>query len=136
MLPPPAPTVNPNVTQSGRIFGLHILEAASKPPHDDHEAGELYESVKEVGVTLVAGDNASEVLEPADRSFDLPASTISAELAAVLSGRLLAILPVRADQFDATACPPRSKLVVVGGQVVEEPARLLRQDSTLQEGFD
>jgi hypothetical protein len=112
------------------------LEAVSKPSHDDHEAGKLYESVKEIGVILVAGDNPAEVLEPADRSFDLPASAISPELASVLSGRLLAILPVRADQFDATARQPRSEVVIVGGQVVEEPARLLRQESTLQERFD
>lgn len=87
-------------------------------------------------MVLVSGDNASEVLEPADRSFDLPASAISPELAAVLSGRPLAILPVRADQFDATACQPRSELVVVGGQVVEEPVGLLRKEASLQERFD
>jgi predicted site-specific integrase-resolvase len=116
-------------------FGIE-LEAVSKPSHDDHEAGELDESVKEIGVIFIARDKPAEVLKPADRAFDLPAAAIAPELAAVLSGRPRAVLAVRTDEFDTAARQPRSKLIVVGRQVVEEPARLLRKQATLQERLD
>ena len=113
-----------------------VLEAVSKPSHDDHETGKLYESVKQVGMIFIARDEPAEVLEPADRAFDSPAAAIAPELAPVLSGRPLAILAVRTDEFDAATRQPRSQLIVVGGQVVKESARLFGEKATLQKRFD
>ena len=78
-----------------REFGT--LEPVSKPPHDDHEASKLYEPVKQIGMIFIACDEPAEVLKPADRAFDLPASAIAPELATVLCGRPLGFLAVRTD---------------------------------------
>ncbi len=51
---------------------------------------------------LVAGDKSSKVLKPANRSLDLPAVSIAAQLASIMCRRLLEVLAMRADQFDAS----------------------------------
>jgi len=129
------------IEDASPLFGLKklkyvSLEAVSKPSHDDHEAGKLDESVKQIGVIFVARDEPAEVLEPADRAFDLPAVAVASELATVLSRRLLAILAMRTDEFNAATRQARSQVIVVGGQVVEEPARLFGEEATLQERLD
>lgn len=50
---------------------------------------------------FVADDNTTEIMEPAMGSLDFEAPTISATGTPVLSGRLLAAFPMRANQLDA-----------------------------------
>ena len=53
-----------------------------------------------MGVSFIAGDQASEVLEPGEEAFDLPAATVAAELPSVL--RLAAAAAVGRDEFDVS----------------------------------
>src|SRR5271167_4930728 len=55
---------------------------------------------------VVTDYQAPEVSEPADRAFNDPAFSISAQRAAILRGRANAIFLVRADQFDPA--PPQT----------------------------
>jgi len=100
-----------------------MLEAVSKPPHDDIEAGEIYKFVKKMSVVLVTNGEPAEVLELADRALDLPAASVASELAAALCGRLAAIFAVRTHQFDAAARQACSQRTAVASQVVDQLAR-------------
>ncbi|XSE98229.1 hypothetical protein VZL07_10015 [Pseudomyxococcus flavus] len=61
---------------------------------------------------LVAGDDAPEVLEPGEKPLHLPASTVSAQLAAVL-GLRLAPLSVGSNQLYSLLMP-QSLVELVG----------------------
>jgi hypothetical protein len=69
-------------------------------PQQDADASELEEAEEVLGVALVAGDEAAEVLEPGEEALDLPALAIAAQGPAVLR-LVLAGSEVRRDQLDA-----------------------------------
>jgi hypothetical protein len=71
---------------------------------------------------LVASHELSEVEEPGEEAFDLPATPVASEVAAVL-GEDLSAGTVRRDQRDALAREPRVERVAVVGFVADEEAR-------------
>ena len=96
----------------------------------------MHEAEEEMGVVFVACDESPEVLQPTDRAFDLPATTIAGKLAPVLKGRARAIVAMRADQFDAALSQPLPQMVAVGGEIVDQVLGKSSQATLIEKGFD
>lgn len=84
----------------------------------------------------MADKQSPRVLQPTDRAFDDPAMPIPPETAAVLSRRLLAVLPVRADQSHAATFQRITQPIRVGGLVVQQTLRPLSGDLNLHQCFN
>lgn len=84
-------------------------------------------------MVFITGYQSTEVLEPADRSLDFPTSSVTTETSAVLRRRLLAIAPVRADEFYALASQSFAQGIAVGGEVVDQPLRPPTNDALRQQ---
>ena len=85
---------------------------------------------------LVASDKPPIVLKPTDRAFDFPATTVATECATVLRGRLGAIRPMRADEFDTPSPESFTQRIAVGGRIVDQPLRLASKDAVFEEWFN
>src|SRR2546425_13007093 len=83
-------------------------------PQEDDEAAEL-EHPEEVGfVELPASYEPTEVMQPSEKAFDFPATTVTAQLATVL-GQIQAVGAVGGDHANAVLAP---QLGGQGGAVV------------------
>ena len=71
-------------------------------------------------LAFVTDHEPTEVPDPSDGSFDLPASLVSAQLASVLGWGFDAVGFVRADQFDSPLFQAFAQRVGVGGFVVDQ----------------
>src|SRR5918996_2719676 len=89
-----------------------------------------------MSVVFITCNEAAEVLEPANRALDLPASSVAAELPAVLRGRLLAVHAMRAHEFNAALAQPCTQRIAVGCQIVNQPPRLVGQNPLFEQRFD
>lgn len=89
-----------------------------------------------MSVVFVASNEPTEVLKPADRSLDLPAAAVAAELSAILRGWLFAVLPMRSNELDAALGQPRSERIAVGGRIVEQSMRLSAENALLKQRLD
>ena len=78
---------------------------------------------------VVAYDQAAEIAEPADRAFDHPAFSVSAQRSAILRGRTNAIFLVRTDQFDPATTQTSAQRITVVRSVGDHPFRLLARRS-------
>lgn len=87
-------------------------------------------------VELVTDKESATVSEPRDRAFDFPAMPIATEFSSILDWWLLAIFPMWANQINSGIAQPLSKRISIRGFVVNQPWRLLGEDSMLQQGFD
>jgi len=96
----------------------------------------MNEALEQRGLDLVADDQAAEVLQPGVQPFDLPATFIAAEFAAILGRWLLSILAMRADQFGALLGEPHSQRIAVGGSVIDQSRQLAFENALLQEALD
>ena len=67
-------------------------------------------------------DEATKVVQPADGSFDNPASAIPTQLSAVLGRRSDATFAVGADQIDVTVGKPVAERIAIGGTIVDQLA--------------
>src|SRR6202521_883548 len=74
---------------------------------------------------VVAYDQVPEVAQPADRAFDHPAFSVSAQRSAILRGRTNAIFLVRTDQFDPPTTQTSAQRIAVVRSVGNHPFRLL-----------
>ncbi len=74
---------------------------------------------------VVAYYQAPEIAEPADRAFDHPAFSVSAQRSAILRGRTNAIFLVRTDQFDPPTAQTSAQRIAVVRSVGNHPFRLL-----------
>jgi NAD-dependent SIR2 family protein deacetylase len=83
----------------------------------------LNKTVKEVRVVLVTSNNLSKVLQPIDRSFYFPTSTVTTHFSPVLCGRFYPIGTVRADQVNTSTFQPGSQRIAVGRHVVDQTTR-------------
>jgi hypothetical protein len=72
-------------------------------------------------VSLVTNQESPEVAQPGEGSFDLPSSLVSAQLSAILKGRLTAIVPMRADQVDTSLFQPISQWIRICRLIVDQP---------------
>jgi hypothetical protein len=87
--------------------------------------------LKYLNFMLVTNDQPAKIADPADCSFDFPAATVAAELAAILRFRLFTFPPMRTNQIDSTSPQPFSQRIRIGGLVVNQPLRVfLRASST------
>ena len=103
---------------------LDPLELVSKLPCEDHEAGDLEESVVDRQMMLEPEKQALEIPNPGDCAFYLPASLVSAERAAILKGRAFSATPVWGDEFGSPPLKPQAEGVRVRGAVVYQAPRL------------
>ncbi len=74
-------------------------------------------------VEFVTSDESPEVLKPADRAFDLPASSVATKLAPVLCGGFPAILSMWTNQFGAASGESSPQRIAVGRLVVNQAGR-------------
>ena len=86
-------------------------------------------------MTLIAGDDAPEVLQPGKEPFDLPAPAVTPELAAVL-GLVPARRAMRRDQLDVALREPLIQPVAVVRAVSDQPARERAEEPVLERRFD
>jgi hypothetical protein len=57
------------------------------------EAGKVDEAEEVLDVVFPAGDEAAEVVYPREKPLHLPALSVAAQLAAILSSRRFAVIP-------------------------------------------
>ena len=84
--------------------------------------------------TFVANHQMAERAQPSDCPLDDPSMLVSAELPAVLGGRLDSVLAMRADQVDALTGEVISKRVAVIGAVGNEAWRILSRTTAAWPG--
>ena len=102
----------------------------------NNQARQVHESLKQVRVVLIAGDQPAEVLQPADRAFDFPSAAISSETAPVLSGRPLSIIAMRTDQLDTASSKTLPEGIAIGGRIVDQSLWSTTKLSFFQQRFD
>ena len=86
-------------------------------------------------MTLVAGHEPPEVLQPREQAFDLPPATVAPELAPVL----LAVAPraaVGRDELDAARGQLGVELVAVVALVADQSRDLAPEEAGLERGVD
>lgn len=96
----------------------------------------MHESLKQIGIVLIASDQATEVLQPANRAFNLPSPKITSEASSVLGGRLLSVLSMRTDQLDPPSSKPFSQRIAIGSRIVNQTLRSAAKLSFAQQRFD
>src|SRR5512134_3624167 len=105
-------------------------------PQQDADASELEEAEEVLGVSLVAGDESAEVLEPGEEALDLPAPAVAAEGTAVL-GLELAAPEVGRDELDASLLPqPRIEAVAVVGTVADQSVGGVLEEPCVDRRFE
>src|SRR3989442_4337688 len=108
---------------------------------EDEETAEM-EHGEEVGLLIFpAGDEAAEVMQPSEQTFDLPTEAVAPQLSAVLGFLSAAIALVRSDQTDAVffSQPLVERIAVVGGVADQElwfgSCEALREGGFDESGF-
>src|SRR4051794_29699938 len=81
---------------------------------------------KVLNLTLVAGHQPPEVLQPRVRALDNPAPLVAPELPPVLMRRLPVVPALRDDRLDVALHQKRPRRVGVVAAVGDEPLRLVR----------
>ena len=88
----------------------------------------------QAGGTFVANHQMADCTQPSDRPLDNPSMLVSAELPAVLGGRLDSVLAMRADQVDALAGEIISKWVAVISTIGNEAWGILSRTTATWSG--
>lgn len=92
------------------------------------------------GVTLDAavpsGNHAFELVKPGERPLDLPPSLVSAQWAAILTGRLDPVLAMRRNQFDAALCQRLIERITVVGAIPNKSSGSSHRDGFIEGRFD
>ena len=97
----------------------------------DDRTGQVKET-REVGTpALVAGDQASGVLEPREETFDSPAALVASERTAVL-GEVDAIAAMGGNEFDVESRERAVERVAVIGGVPDDPRRVVGEKTGVQ----
>jgi hypothetical protein len=105
-------------------------------PEQNDRGRKVQESLEIVGVELVASDQAAEVEEPREETLDLPASSVAAKLATILS-RHLSSGPVWRDELQAALLHQTFvELVTVIGPVTDEALRLFVDEHLVERLLD
>jgi len=92
----------------------------SKLPEADHDAGEVEEALIDEAVMLTPNHQTTELADPGDRAFDLPASSVPSQLPTVLSGLSLATSAVRRDEIPPLLPKTCPQLVAVVSPVSDQ----------------
>src|SRR5437879_5718094 len=103
---------------------------------DDDDAAEL-EHPEEVGfVELPASYEPTEVMQPSEKAFDFPATTVTAQLATVL-GQIQAVGAVGRDHANAVLAPQLAvQGVAVVGRIADHSFRPSTGETVLEGAFD
>lgn len=87
-------------------------------------------------IELVPCDKSSEVLQPADGTFDLPASLVPSECSTILGRRLTSVAFMGSDEFCAPFLQSETQRVAVSGLVVNQLARSTSNDAMGEQRLD
>src|SRR5271155_3740177 len=74
---------------------------------------------------FVSNDQSTEVGDPGDTPFHLPASLVPSQFPSVLGWRFTPVGFVRADQIDPTLLQSLSQRIGVAGLIVDQTRRIL-----------
>ena len=98
----------------------------------DADASKVYEPEEVLGVTFMACDEASVVLEPRKEALDLPAVAIAAKGSAVLGRRAPSTLAMRRDHLDP-AFPPQAFVepVTIVGAIADQPGWRVSEEAVV-----
>ena len=87
-------------------------------------------------MVLIAGDQPSKILDPANRPLDFPAATVAAERTPILCGRFSAVFSMWTDQLDIATAKPFAQRIAVGRCVVDQSLRLASKNSIFKQGLN
>src|SRR5262245_41291421 len=87
-------------------------------------------------MVFVTSYRAAEVLQPADRALDLPATADSTQLAIVLGSRLHSTLAVPANHLDSTLGKTSAQGIAVRCEVIKQTLRPATDDTHREQWFD
>src|SRR5579864_4017813 len=106
-------------------------------PQEDHSTCELNHPEEILWVVLPASDDATIIMEPSEQALDFPATTVSAQGAAVLGDGSAPVPTVRRDQFhlEMLAHALIQRIAVVGF-IADQSLRCFAQEAPLERGFD
>ena len=85
-----------------------------------------------LGVVLVPGEDASEILQPCVEPLHLPAAAVAAKNPAILRGGLFPSPAMRRDHLDALLCESRIQRIAVVRFVADQPFRSLSHETRFQ----
>src|SRR5216683_3575191 len=74
---------------------------------------------------VVANDQSTEVAEPGEGAFHLPAVSVATQRSAILGARFASIPAMRGDQFDASRRQSLAQRIAVIGAIRNHPLRFL-----------
>lgn len=96
----------------------------------------MNKSLKQMGMPLIANQETSLELEPADRTFDFPAVTIAAKTSAILSRSFLSAFAMRCHLLDTANFQSVSDPVSIRSLVVEQAVRTFPGHADVDECFN
>ena len=102
-------------------FYTVLLDAISKTPQQDDDVSKLEHTEEVIKMVFIPDNQPSEVVEPCEQPFDLPALAISPNGASILSFGSFSTGPVRRDHLDAYVLQVLVKRVAVIGLVADDP---------------
>jgi len=85
----------------------------------------MKESTVNDNTAFISYDETAAIAKPGKGAFDLPSAFITAQFATILVFLFLVVLPVRADQLDASSFQPFPQRIAVIPLVSDDPFRLL-----------
>lgn len=96
------------------------LEPVSKLPDDDQDAGHVEKRLIDIDLMFISDHQSSEVSNPGDAAFHLPAALVSPQFSSVLRRRLHAVRLVRTNQIDTSPSQAFAQRIRVGRLVVDQ----------------
>lgn len=104
---------------------------------EDQDAGKLDEPEEILGMILIPGHEAPEVLQPGVEPFDAPAAPVPSQRTPVLDRRLPPTPPVRRDQFHpALRRQARIQRVAVIRLLRDQSGGELGREAVVERGLD
>src|SRR5579875_1585315 len=115
------------MTAFGIVFQRpESLKLFQNPPQDDHEAGDMKETLVNGQRAVIAHHESAEVAEPGESAFHDPPSLGAAQRPTILRRRLAPVPAVRGDQFDATGRQLPAPRIAIVTAVGDQATKLLR----------
>jgi hypothetical protein len=106
-------------------------------PQQDADASEVNEAEEVPWVSLVARDEAAEVVQPREQALDLPAALVAAKSAAVLGGSASAIGSMGRDQLHRVLlAQPFVQTIAVVGAVSDQAVGRDREEAAIDRLLD
>ncbi len=89
-----------------------------------------------MSVAFITDHQSSEVEQPANGAFNLPAAFVASKCAPILCRRLAAVRAVRANQLDSTASQACAERIAVCRAIIQQAWQTSADDSFIQEALD